>query len=116
MPAYSSYLLQPLDIGYFSVLKRAYSTAVQNRIRLGFDHIDKAEFLTAYPSARQIAFTPETIQNSFAATSLVLYNPIRVLSKLDIYILSSYRLGSRNSDQSSDSALKTPKNIRQLNQ
>ena len=51
MPAHSSHLLQPLDIGCFAVLKRAYSQMVEIKMRLGINHIDKLDFLEAYPQA-----------------------------------------------------------------
>ena len=51
MPAHSSHLLQPLDIGCFAVLKRAYGQMVEMKMRLGINHIDKLDFLEAYPHA-----------------------------------------------------------------
>jgi hypothetical protein len=65
MPAHSSYLLQPLDIGYFAVLKRSYGSLVDQKIRLSVNHIDKLDFLVAYPEARASAFQALTIKNSF---------------------------------------------------
>ena len=84
MLAHSSYLLQPLDIGCFAVLKRAYGSLVGQKMRLGISYIDKLDFLTAYPQARTDAFKSETIQNSFWAAGLVPFNPESVLSKLNI--------------------------------
>ena len=55
-------------------------------MRLGINHIDKLDFLEAYPSARIETFKPETIKNSFAAAGLVPFYPNRVISKLDIYL------------------------------
>ena len=49
MPSHLSHLLQPLDIGCFSVLKKAYSDLVDSQIKLGISRIDKCDFLTAYP-------------------------------------------------------------------
>ena len=51
-------------------------------MRIGINHVDKLDFLEAYPSARIEAFKSETIKNSFAAAGLVPYDPDRVLSKL----------------------------------
>ncbi len=48
MPAHSSHLLQPLDVGCFSTLKRSYGRLVAEYIRLGINHIDKAEFLPIF--------------------------------------------------------------------
>jgi hypothetical protein len=56
MPVYSSHLLQPLDIGCFAVLKRSYGRMVETKMRNGINHIDKLDFLEAYPSARIEAF------------------------------------------------------------
>ena len=79
-----SHLLRPLDIGCFAVLKRAYSRIVETKMRLAINHIDKLDFLEAYPHARLEAYKSNTIKNSFAAAELVPYNPDCVISKLDI--------------------------------
>jgi hypothetical protein len=84
MPAQLSHLLQPLDVGCFAPLKRAYGRAVANWKRLGFNHIDKFDFLEVYPKAHMEAFRPENIQNGFAAAGLVPLNPECVLSQLNI--------------------------------
>ena len=55
-------------------------------MRLGINHIDKLDFLEAYPKAQNEAFKPDTIKHSFAAASLVLFNPDQVLSKLNIHL------------------------------
>ena len=81
---YLSYLLQPLDIGYFAVLKRVYGQMVESKMRNGINHIDKLDFLKAYPLVRIEAFKSETIKNSFIAASLVPFKPERVILKLNI--------------------------------
>lgn len=86
MPAHSSHLLQPLDIGCFAVLKRSYGRLVGTKMRNGINHIDKLDFLEAYPSARIEAFKPETIKTSFVAAGLVPFSPDQVISKLDIHL------------------------------
>jgi hypothetical protein len=53
---YSSHLLQPLDVGCFAVLKRYYRQLVEQRIRLGFNHINKIDFLTVFLQARTAAY------------------------------------------------------------
>ena len=82
MPSYSSHLLQPLDVGCFSPLKQAYSHLVENKAQLGSNHINKLNFLEAYPQAHIEAFKHETIKNSFAASGLVPFRLERVLEKL----------------------------------
>ena len=51
MPPHSSHLLQPLDVGCFSPLKRAYSREVEGLIRHYINHITKLEFLPAFKAA-----------------------------------------------------------------
>jgi hypothetical protein len=48
MPAHSSHLLQPLDVGCFSPLKQAYRCLVEQIMGHGVNHIDKREFLLLY--------------------------------------------------------------------
>jgi hypothetical protein len=67
MPPHSSHLLQPLDVGCFSPLKRSYGRQVEERVRSGTHHIDKVEFLTLYQIARQHALTTPTVQSGFKA-------------------------------------------------
>jgi hypothetical protein len=52
MPAHSSHLLQPLDVGCFSALKGSYGRHVSQKMANGVNHIDKHEFLTLYQQAR----------------------------------------------------------------
>jgi len=100
MPSHSSHLLQPLDMGCFSPLKRAYGHLVENKARRQFNHIDKFDFLEAYLQAHTEAFTTENIKNSFEASGLVTFK-------------------SRNSTWATqyttqDLSPRTPHNLRQL--
>jgi hypothetical protein len=56
MPPYTSHLLQPLDISYFAVFKRAYGRFISDLTRRGYNHIDKFDFLNNYQHARLEAF------------------------------------------------------------
>lgn len=82
MPPHSSHLLQPLDVGCFSVLKRSYGKRIETLMSLGVNQIDKQEFLTTYQQARIEALHQNNIRSSFIATGLVPYDPDRVLSLL----------------------------------
>jgi hypothetical protein len=53
-------------------------------MQLGINHIDKDDFLAAYPQARTEAFKEVNIWNGFMATGLVPYNPQCVLDILKI--------------------------------
>ena len=56
MPLHTSHLLQPLDVGVFSPLKRAYRKLVKGIMVAGNNHINKEDFLHLYPSARERVF------------------------------------------------------------
>lgn len=95
MPPHSSYLLQPLDVSCFAVLKHAYGRLIESNMQLGINHIDKLDFLEAYPKAHTEAFKSENIKNSFAATGLVPFQPDRVLLQLNIQLKTPTPPGSR---------------------
>ena len=114
MPAHSSHFLQPLDIRCFAVLKRSYGGLIDQKMRLGINHIDKLDFLAAYPQVRVDTFKTDTIKTSFAAASLVPFDPERVLSKLNIRLRKPTPLGSRPSSRSSVFTLKTPATVAEL--
>ena len=82
MPPHSSHLLQPLNVGCFSVLKQSYGRFVEESMSLGVNHIDKQDFLSLYQQARTEALHERNIQSGFAATSLVPYKPDCVSSLL----------------------------------
>ncbi|USP74756.1 hypothetical protein yc1106_02030 [Curvularia clavata] len=86
MPPHSSHLLQPLDVGCFSPLKRAYSREVESLIRNHINHITKLEFLPAFKAAFNQSFTSANICSAFRGAGLVPLQPDTVLSKLDVQL------------------------------
>jgi hypothetical protein len=86
MPPHSSHLLQPLDVGCFSPLKRAYSREVESLIRHHINHITKLEFLPAFKIAYDRSFTSANICSAFRGAGLVPLQPDAVLSKLDVQL------------------------------
>jgi hypothetical protein len=114
MPPHSSHLLQPLDVGCFSVLKRSYGRLVEQKMGLGVNHIDKQEFLPLYQQARTEALHERNVRSSFAATGLVPYEPDRVLSLL----LTQLQTPSppKQPPQTQAWVSETPQNITQLQQ
>ena len=71
MPPYSSYLLQPLNVGYFSPLKRAYSREIKSLIYNCINYITKLEFLPAFKAAYKRSFTAANIYSAFRGIGLV---------------------------------------------
>jgi predicted HTH domain antitoxin len=108
MPSHSSHLLQPLDVGCFSVLKHFYGQAVQDLARVGSTHIDKPDFLSLYPKARAATYKTSIIASSFMAAGIIPYSPETVLSKLDIHPPSPTPPPSHGSDSSREFIPHTP--------
>jgi hypothetical protein len=86
MPAHSSHLLQPLNVGCFSPLKRAYSDKISSLARYGTKQIKKEAFLLAFKAAFKKAITKENICAGFRGARLVLYNLEAVILKLDVVL------------------------------
>jgi hypothetical protein len=84
MPPHSSHLLQPLDVGCFAPLKKAYGRQAEDLMRNHITHISKIEFLPCFKGAFNAAITKANIQGSFQGAGLVPHNPEAVLSKLDV--------------------------------
>ena len=81
LPAHTSHILQPLDLGYFSSLKTVYRrllgehTALTDTTKVG-----KANFLEFYARARETGFREENIRSGWKATGLYPKNVAKPLS------------------------------------
>jgi hypothetical protein len=84
IPPHSSHLLQPLDVGCFTLLKKAYGTQIGELIWNGINYITKLEFLPAFKAAHDTSMTLSNIQGSFRGAGLVPFDPEAVISKLDL--------------------------------
>ena len=113
MPPHTSHLLQPLDVGVFGPLKRAYGKLVEEMMAAGNNHIGKEDFLYLYPPARKAAFIQRSICNGFAGASLKPLNQYRVLEKIT-FQLHTPTPPPNLTEGSISSAFQTPQNPRQL--
>jgi hypothetical protein len=86
MPAHSSHILQPLDVGCFGPLKQAYGRQIEAYMRAHITHITKLEFLCGFREAFRTTITPTNIKAGFLGAGLAPYDPARVISKLDIQL------------------------------
>ena len=84
LPPHSSHLTQPLDVGCFSVLKRAYGRQIETFIKAHINHITKVEFFLAFVAAYRESITAQNAQAGFRGAGLVPFDPQAVLSKLDV--------------------------------
>jgi hypothetical protein len=87
MPPHSSHLLQPLDVVFFGLLKKAYGREIEHLIKCSITHVSKTEFLPAF-SAHQPNITKSNIQGGFKGASLASLDANYVISKLDIQVRS----------------------------
>lgn len=113
LPAHSTHLLQPLDVGLFGPLQHYYGKAADNHIRETRTGITKGTFWSFFTEARAKAFTKQTIQASFHATGIFPLNPDKVLTKVKPNQLTAIPVGSTVLLQKQ---LSTPKNRRELRQ
>ena len=90
LPAHSTHLLQPLDVGVFGPLKQNYKTLLAAKTRFTTYNIDKADFISLIQKARQQGITSRNIQSALRATYIILplsltkYQP--VIRKVILYL------------------------------
>ena len=84
MPPHSSHLLQPLDVGCFSPLKRAYGRQIEVLMKSHINHVTKVEFFIAFKAAFYAVFTEDNVKAGFRGAGLVPHNPDTVISMLDV--------------------------------
>lgn len=74
MPAHSSHILQPLDVGCFGPLKLDYRPQIEGLMRSQITHITKVDFLPAFYAAFQLAMTENNIKAGFQGTGIIPYD------------------------------------------
>jgi hypothetical protein len=84
MPAHSSHILQPLDVGCFGPLKKAYGREIEGLMKGHLTHITKTDFLPTFFAAFQAAMTENNIKGAFRGAGLIPLDPESVLSRLDV--------------------------------
>src|SRR6478752_2236414 len=110
MPPHSSHLLQPLDVGCFGPLKKAYGREIEHLIRSSITHISKTEFFPAFYAAFQATMTEKNIKGGFKGAGLVPFDPESVVSKLDVQ-LRTPTYAEEEAGQAQPWTSKTPKTI-----
>ena len=104
LPPHSTHLLQPLDVGVFSPLAKAYKKRVANHSRYGAVNVSKIDFLSYIQEARKEAMTIINISSAWRGAGLVPFDPNYVLAKV-----------SRSKPFPRDiNAISTPKTIKKI--
>jgi hypothetical protein len=84
MPAHSSHLLQPLDVGCFASLKKAYGCQAEKLMRNKITRITKTEFLPCFIAAHNASITTSNILGGFRGAGLVPFDPEAVILTLSV--------------------------------
>ena len=82
LPPHSTHLLQPLDVGIFSPLSKAYRKRLHDFAFYGAINITKPTFLEYYQAARDEAISSTNMASAWRATGLLLFNPLVILKKI----------------------------------
>jgi hypothetical protein len=110
MPPHSSHLLQPLDVGCFAVLKKAYGQEIEHLIRCSITHVSKTEFFPAFHAAHEATMTKRNIRGAFKGAGLVPLDPENVISKLDVQLRTPTPV-EEAAEPSTPWASRTPKTV-----
>ncbi|KAL2889054.1 Jerky protein-like protein-like [Ceratocystis lukuohia] len=86
IPAHSSHLLQPLDVGCIGPLKQAYSREIEHLTRCSVTHVSKTDFFSAFHAAHEAAITESNIKGGFRGAGIIPLDPETVISKLDVQL------------------------------
>ena len=89
MPAHSSHILQPLDVGCFGPLKKAYGREIEGLMKARITHITKTDFLPAFFAAFQAAMTEKNVKGAFRGAGIVPFDPESLLLRLDVKLRTS---------------------------
>jgi DDE superfamily endonuclease len=81
LPPHSTHVLQPLDVGIFSPLAKAYKTHIQQHSVFGAERITNEQFLKFFQLARQEAISLGNIASAWRAAGLKPFNPTPILQK-----------------------------------
>lgn len=95
LPPHTTHYLQPLDVGCFGPLTKAYKRQLDERNRTGVVQINKIDFLTCLRRAREEAMTGDNIMSAWDSTGKNASFCWRSTNKSKVFILSipseSYR-------------------------
>ena len=109
LPAHSSHVLQPLDLGTFSPLKGRYRSEIAKLSYLDdAAPVKKVRFVKCYDRARSEIFVPRTLKSGLVAAGLFPWNPEKGMKS------SQLRINPKKSTQSRPLTPPEPKTVTDL--
>jgi hypothetical protein len=85
LPAHSTHLLQPLDVGCFQPMKHHHQQLLEENIWYGGIDFDRSDFLACFQQISDRTFKAGTIRHAWQKTGLSPFWPRVVLDKLVEY-------------------------------
>ena len=93
LPPHSTHLLQPLDVGVFSPLNKAYKKLVSAKSQYGAMNVTKVEFLNYIQKVKKQAMMIMNVMNEWREAGFISYDSQHVLFKLftssDVAVVNS---------------------------
>jgi hypothetical protein len=83
LPAHSSHLTQPLDVGLFSPLQHYYVKLLDEWFQGGYPSISREDFIPLLKRAKAQTYTLQNIQGAWRGTGLVPYDRRKVQGRLE---------------------------------
>ena len=82
LPAHSTHITQPLDVGVFQPYKAAHGNAIEKAVRTGDPKFNRLTFLAALEEIRTFVFIKGTIRNAWRRCGINPFNPEIVLGPM----------------------------------
>ena len=85
LPAHTTHLTQPLDVGAFQSYKHNFKQCIWREVFYSATTISKTDFFSFFQTFSNKTFTAKLCKSAFKKTGLIPYNPAIVLDKMREY-------------------------------
>ena len=85
LPAHSTHLTQPADVGAFQKMKYEFKKELRKHVFLGGNSISKADFFAMFQSFSDRTWSVKLCKSAFRKTGLIPFNPNIVLDQMTKY-------------------------------
>jgi hypothetical protein len=85
LPAHSTHLTQPADVGAFQKYKFEFKAELRKHVFLGGNSVSKTDFFAMFQSFSDRTWSTKLCQSAFRKTGLIPFNPSIVLDQMNKY-------------------------------